>query len=104
MKTEEIISWIFLSLGISSRNESVTYESISQIADGINHAVPTHSEMEFSITWLISKSLVVENGKMYSLSENGKVLFYRSEKKSKILLGIWKELEREITLINSDIA
>ncbi|NMH26545.1 hypothetical protein [Flavobacterium silvaticum] len=104
MKPEEIISWIFLALGISSKNEAVGYERISQIADGINHAIPTHKEIQFSINWLISKNLVSKNDKKYSLSENGKILFSKSEIKSQILLSLWKELEHEIKLLNSDIA
>jgi hypothetical protein len=53
MKEEQVISWIFLAIAIASQNEPTDYKSISMVADGINHAVPTQKELKNSITWLI---------------------------------------------------
>jgi hypothetical protein len=42
----------FLAISLCSLTEPVDFKSISQIADGINHAVPTENEMQSSISWL----------------------------------------------------
>jgi hypothetical protein len=46
MNEEQTISWIFLAIAIGSKNSSININGISQIADGINHAIPTHKEMQ----------------------------------------------------------
>jgi hypothetical protein len=104
MKSKETISWIFLATAIASETSSTDFRGISQIADGINHAVPTHQEMQISVTWLIANDLITKNGKKYCLSEKGKRVFQKIQVRNQTLINIWKNLEYEITLINSDIA
>ena len=48
----QTISWIFLSTVLASQKEPADYSSISSIADGINHSVPTDKEMQSSLSWL----------------------------------------------------
>ncbi|MBK6840046.1 MAG: hypothetical protein IPG90_18650 [Bacteroidetes bacterium] len=44
---------------------------ISSVADGINHAVPTHKELQTSIAWLIKNGLIVKQGRNYELTTRG---------------------------------
>lgn len=90
------ISWIFLAIGIASEKESADYKSISQIADGINHAVPTDKEMQTSIKWLLQNDLILKNGKNYSLTDSGAKLYNDSKEHTKTLLKIWDNIKTKI--------
>ena len=100
----ETISWILLAIFISSQSSPTTFEEIMQIADGINHAVPTQREMQTSISWLIANDLILKDGKKYSLSENGKILNDNVEKQNSVLMKMWKHLESELKQKYNDIA
>ena len=53
MTNEQTISLIFLAVALASQVTPTDFQGISLIADGINHAVPSHREMQSSISWLI---------------------------------------------------
>jgi len=57
MNSEEPNSWIFLAAGMSS-NSPITFKSILGVADGINHAVPTHRELQNAFKWLLNHKLI----------------------------------------------
>jgi predicted transcriptional regulator len=90
------ISWIFLAIGIASEKEPADYKSISQIADGINHAVPTDKEMQTSIKWLLQNDLILKNNKKYSLTDSGANLIKDSKENTKTLMKIWDNLKTKI--------
>ena len=60
MKESKTISWIFLVTVMASQVEPAKFSDISQIADGINHAVPTHKELQSSIGWLVDNNLIIK--------------------------------------------
>ncbi len=103
-KNAETISWILLAISIASQSSPTTFEGIMQIADGINHSVPTQKEMQTSISWLIANDLILKEGKKYSLSENGKILNNNAEKQNRVLMKMWKHLESELKQKYNDIA
>ena len=96
MNDTATISWIFLAIGIASENAPTDYKSIIQIADGINHAVPTDKEMQTSIKWLLHNDLISKNGKKYTLTESGVNLINSSKEKTKTILKIWDNLKIKI--------
>lgn len=104
MTQEEVFSWIFLAIAIASEMKPTDYAGISQIADGINHAVPTHKELQVSVNWLLANNLILKNHNRYTLSENGKKLFNKTQEKSQILMEMWQFLETEIKNWKSEIA
>ena len=63
--SSQTISWILLSTALASAHQPANFESISQIADGINHSVPTHKELQTSLTWLTKYGFVEKSGKKY---------------------------------------
>lgn len=97
MKDEQIISWIFLAIAISSKKSPSEIAEISQIADGINHAVPTEKEMKKSLLWLSKENLISKIGVKYSLSDFGKIVYEKAE--AKYVFNIWKNLEIEFRKI-----
>jgi len=97
MNHNTIISWIFLSTAFASEQEPANYESISQIADGINHAVPTHKELQTSLSWLTRNELLEKSGKKYQLTKEGIETIAKAKKRTNnIILNIWDELTKEI--------
>jgi predicted transcriptional regulator len=94
----ETISWIFLALAIASKNESVDYAEISEIADGINHSVPTLKEIEASILWLKSKKMILKTGNKFALSEYGKKIYNETVQETKQLFKMREIIENKISL------
>lgn len=67
------IAWIFYSVALATQREPANFNAISRIADGINHAVPTHQEMQKSLKWLCMNELVAKGATGYTLTEKGSV-------------------------------
>lgn len=94
MSREETISWIFLATAMASEIEPASFSDISSIADGINHTVPSHRELQTSFSWLTNNALIVKQGKKYKLTDKGKFEFESASKKTDLVLEIWKNIER----------
>ena len=94
---ERTISWIYLAISMASEIEPADFNSISLIADGINHAIPTHKEMQTSISWLSEKGLVNKVGNKYTLTLKGKDDYKIASKGTNTLLKIWDNMEQKIT-------
>ena len=100
MSEEETISWIFLSIAVSSQTESADLRRISNIADGINHSIPNQKELQTSISWLLKKFLICKNENKYQLTNLGKSEYEKASKITNILFEIWKNLELRIKKMN----
>ena len=96
MKESEVISWIFMATAMASETEPTDFNGISLIADGINHAIPTHKEIQLSISWLFDKGLVTKYGKKYTLTPEGKSEYKSATETTNTLLKIWKNLEEKL--------
>ena len=70
--------------------------SISSVADGINHSVPTDKELQTSISWLTKQGLIVNQGKKYELTDKGKLEYETASKLTDNLFEIWKILEKHL--------
>jgi predicted transcriptional regulator len=96
MREGEMISWIFLAIAMGSKNEPINIREISQIADGINHAVPTPKEFQLSLRFLIDNGLIEKEGKKFSLTKKGIIQYNFATMNTTITLNIWRNLERQI--------
>ena len=81
---------------MASDKEPADFNGISMIADGINHAIPTHKEIQTSISWLSEKGLVSKVGNKYTLTSKGKDDFKIASKGTNTLLKIWDNMEQKI--------
>lgn len=93
MTDNQTRSWIFLATAMASQNEPAGLHSISSIADGINHAVPTNEELLSSLTWLTDNGLVTKTGRSYSLTDKGKADYESASRQLSTLLQIWENVE-----------
>lgn len=98
MTEAQIRSWIFLATAFATSIKSTDITGISSVADGINHAVPTHKELQTSISWLISKGLIVKEGKNYKLTGTGKFEFEAASKNTDQITVIWENLETRLSI------
>ena len=98
MIQEQTFSWIFLAIALATNSKATNFEGIALVADGINHAVPTHKELQLSISWLTKKELIMKQGKNYELTIKGKLEYEKASQNTHILFSIWKNIE--INFIN----
>jgi hypothetical protein len=96
MTNYQTISWIFMATAMASEKSPANINSISMVADGINHAVPTHIELQTSFTWLISFGLITKQGKKYALTTKGINEYLNASETTSILSQIWNNLEDRI--------
>lgn len=94
MTLAQTYSWLFYALALASGREPAKYKDIEQVADGINHAIPTQKEIRESLAWLSDKGLILKEGKAYLLSENGIALLNRLSNKVHTTMGVWKSIEK----------
>lgn len=97
MSDKQTIAWIFLATALATNLKPTDMNGISLVADGINHAVPTHKELQTSISWLTKQGLIVKQGKSYELTGKGKLEYETASKHTDKLLEIWKVLERHLS-------
>ncbi len=85
MSNEKTNSWIFLAAGMSSNGSPIGYKDILLIADGINHAVPMHKELQDAFRWLLNHKLLRKEGKKYSITDEGIELLEQASAKSNLI-------------------
>lgn len=93
MTDEQTVSLIFLSTAIASQNKPADFTSISGIADGVNHAVPSHKELQDLIIWLANRGLIIKISNKYSLTDKGRLDYEDSSKNTKTVLEAWSNVE-----------
>ena len=86
MDEAKTYAWIFLS--VSEQPTPLT--DIIAMADGINHAIPTQSELQQSFRWLQQHGLVRKDGKRYSLTDTGIALRHRAS--SSMIKKTWENV------------
>jgi predicted transcriptional regulator len=97
MDENTTISWILLSTALASEQKPANFESIAQIADGINHYIPTHNELQESLRWLIVNEMVEKKGKRYQLTIIGAEFIEKAKSQTNsVLLNILDELTKMI--------
>lgn len=70
MTSAQTYTWIFLPLS----EQPASLREVKEVADAINHAVPTHEELSDSITWLTAQGLVQKRGGRYLYTHQGSEL------------------------------
>jgi len=88
MTPETTNSWIFLAVAMASAESPTTLDRMIEVADRINHAVPTHKELQNAFRWLSKQCLFSKEGKKYRLTDKGLVLFKEASAKSSRIFGM----------------
>ncbi len=85
-------AWLMYALAGASQNEPANFAAISQVADGIGHAVPTHKEMQTSLMWLMVCGLAQKQGSCYQLTEKGAAVIATARAEHSTASKIWASL------------
>ena len=85
MTDAQTFSWILLSVD----EQGSTRRQISEMADAINHAVPTHREMETSLRWLQERGFIGEDGSRWALTDTGAALIARFRSPTRPIMQTW---------------
>jgi len=92
MTRTETIAWILYALAGASERGAASLAEISAVADGINHAIPTHKELQSSLSWLVERSLALHLEHRYSLTPKGRGIIEAARRQSTTTLGVWHAL------------
>ena len=103
MQEPRTISWIFYALNGASGNCGAKCRSISDVADGINHAVPTQQEMNESLKWLCQNNLAIKVGSHYTVTTEGKALLSNARMRSDTVSGVWSALTVQIEKVHAKL-
>ena len=102
MTPETTNSWIFLAVAMASSESPATLDGIIGVADGINHAIPTHKELQTAFGWLSKQGLILKEGKKYRLTDKGLALHSEASAKSKRIFGVRDYLKEHFSTLNSE--
>lgn len=89
-----------MATAFASEKAPANVNAISQLADGINHAIPTHEELQSSLRWLTEQGLVQKEAKGYQLTQSGiQIIEAAKRRTNSIIVNIWDELTNELESI-----
>ena len=92
MTDSETFAWILLS--VPERGGKL--QDLIAMADGINHAIPTHRELQTSLGWLKSYGFVVKEGRNFLLTELGTDLLARARSAKQTMMRTWERVTAEL--------
>jgi hypothetical protein len=92
MTEGQIHAWILLSVP----DDPGTLQDIIAMADGINHAIPSHHELQTSLGWLQARGLVRKDGRRFGLTEAGSQLLSRLRSPGRPPMQTWDLLAAEL--------
>ncbi|MFN7220090.1 MAG: hypothetical protein ACK5UX_05585 [Burkholderiales bacterium] len=96
MTQAQTFAWIFYAVAGASGQKPADFHGISIVADGINHAVPTHKEMQSSLSWLCREGFVAKSTQGYAVTPDGELLMKNARQKASTTMGVWKELTHQV--------
>ena len=74
------------------------------MADAINHAIPTHRELQRSLGWLKARGFLVKEGRTFHLTEQGSELVARVRRANRTMMGTWDAMAAELHNLIGDEA
>jgi hypothetical protein len=96
MTESQIHSWILLSVP----EVGGTLRDIIASAEYINHAIPSHDELQSSLGWLKAKGLVRKVGRRFLLTEAGSFLVSRSRSPGRTMMNSLDVVAQEVQAMN----
>ena len=92
MEDARTYAWILYALEGASQTGPAKLSGISKVADGINHAVPTHKEMQSSLKWLMENGWVQKDGSGFQLTEKGVGAVSSAREGNTTIFQVWAAL------------
>lgn len=102
MTSERINSWMFLAVAMSMNESAASLSDIIGTADVINHAIPTHSELQTAFGWMSKQGLLSKEDQKYRLTQEGLALYREASSQSNRTFEIWHFLKERFSGLNTD--
>jgi hypothetical protein len=102
MTEAQTYAWIFYAASAAATNQPAKRREIEAVADGINHAVPTHKEMEASFAWAESQGLLQREGKTIRLTDEGRKFSSQFTEKPGSTMKTWDRITAAIERMGVD--
>jgi hypothetical protein len=90
------LAWILYAVAMASGNAPASRTDISNAADAINHAVPTHAELDGALKRLLACGLVETHGRLHALSPTGQALLGEVQSTHHTVTAAWRALTEEL--------
>ncbi len=97
MTDTQVFAWIFFSI----QEELSSLQQIIGNADAINHAIPSHRELQMSLGWLQRQGLIQRKKKQYCLTKPGLVISKKVSSKSKF--KTWDKTTEYLSKLSQDM-
>jgi hypothetical protein len=93
MTTAQVYSWIFYAIAMATQLGPAKWAEVSMLADGINHAVPTHREMQAAISFCVDRGLIRKMQSKVELTSAGSELLETCKRGRGTIMEVWASLE-----------
>lgn len=100
MTESQTFAWILLSVPDSPG----TLQDIIAMADGINHAIPSHHELQTSLGWLQARGLVRKDGRRFCTTDSGSQLLARLRRPGQTMMKTWDLVGAELETLRGEAA
>lgn len=90
------LAWILYAVAMASGKAPASRTDISNAADAINHAVPTHAELDGALKRLLACGLVETYGRFHALSPTGHALLDKVQLAHDTVTAVWRGLTEEL--------
>ena len=88
----QTVAWILYAVAMASGSEPASRTGISNLADAINHAVPTQQELSGSLQRLEALGLVEAKGANFALTADGVAMMDNAQASAKFVSKVWANL------------
>jgi len=85
------------SVALASQRTPASRRSISEVADGINYAVPTQKELDGSLRILKDRGLVQMQGRSFFLSPAGQQTVLAASAGNSTASSVWRALTEALS-------
>jgi hypothetical protein len=99
MTESQIYTWIFLSLS----EEPASLQDVVGSADAINHAIPSHQELQSAFGWLIAHGLAKKEGRKYAYTLEGSTLRKKCVGPKMTIRESWTAVEKKFSTMNGGV-
>ena len=100
MTERQTFAWILLPVP----NNPGTLQDIIAMADGINHAIPSHQELTTSLGWLQARGLVRKHGRRFCTTDAGSQLLARLRSPGRTMMKTWDKVSQELESLGGEPA
>jgi hypothetical protein len=87
--------WIVLALDMTGRTSPASLDRIIGAADSLNKDIPSHSDLQAAIGWLLQEGLIYRQGRDYGFTQLGRDLMAEVKSQATNPFDGWDILKKQ---------